>query len=151
VCGSVRQCAAVCCSVLHCIAVCCSVLQNVAVSCSVLQCASCNTNESHTLFTRSVLQCVAVCYTLFTRASVVPHDVPAILQYVLQCVAVCCSVLQCVALNPLGFRVYGVGFRFDGSYFAMKCLRRLVSGFRCWVLRFRSLGCKVQNKSLEHI
>ena len=44
---------------------------------------------------RSVLKCVAVCCSVFSRLCDYPHDVTC----VLQCVAVCCSIMQCIELN----------------------------------------------------
>jgi len=54
-------------------------LQCVAVCCSVFR-ESCKSGASHQQMQLCVLQCAAVCCS------------------VLQCVAVCCSVLQCVAV-----------------------------------------------------
>jgi len=82
------------CSVLQCVAVCRCVLQAVAVWCSALQrVANVHMRElqhSDMLCVKSsVLQCVAVCCSVFRCV--------AVCRSVLQCVAVCCSVLQRVA------------------------------------------------------
>jgi len=74
-----------------CVAVCCSVLQSVAVCCRMLQCVASlcvlqyvTMSSAHTTLT-CVLQCVAVCYSVW--------------QY-LQCVASLC-VLQYVTLRRI--------------------------------------------------
>ena len=70
----VLQCVAVCCGVLQCVAVWCSVVQCGAVWCSVLQCVAvhimCSVDTKKAASSRiynRVLQCVAVCCSMFSR------------------------------------------------------------------------------------
>jgi len=62
-----------------CVAARCSALQHIAVCRSVLQCVAVCPSDSEFV---CILQCVAVCWSVFGVS--------------LECVAVCCSMLQCV-------------------------------------------------------
>jgi len=75
--------------------VCCSVLQCVAVCCSMFQGG--NAVEEFVAVYCSVLQCVAV-YGSVSQCVAVWKCSRGVCCSVLQCVAVCCSVLQCVAV-----------------------------------------------------
>jgi len=129
----VLQCVAVCCSVLQCVAVRCGGKQRVAAYCSALQCVTvccsvyirdlisqepyiplfvCDMTHSNDLCC-SVLQCVAVRYSMLQCIYKGPHITRAphptiCVSYdsfespVLQRIAVRCSALQCVAVYISG-------------------------------------------------
>jgi len=94
-CHSVLQSFTACCGVLQRRAACCSSLQRVAVYCS---CFRRDINVMEDII--YVLQCVAVCYSVWQRVSVCRSGtlVSCVNMMAGTCVIACCSVLQRIAV-----------------------------------------------------
>jgi len=102
-CCSVLRCAAVCCSVLQCVAVWCNTLQHTATHCNTLQhtaTPSSYVQQMHLTVRGGVLQCVAVCCSVFhfEMSPQVQQMRVVVRGSVLRCTAVRCAVLQCVTI-----------------------------------------------------